>query len=217
MAVTVTLTLGDDGSIEGRPIFSFYWRTDGSNIACLYALSIKSYQELLTIGSLTRSHFKRQVIDDNRKLDLWNANVPMCGWREVTCDQRKERVALLDLNSLFFFGSISSHIGNLSFLISLNLYDSFYASIPISIGNLVKLIELDLSGNNFDGSFLPTTGKIQDLQICSLPSSFGNCSHLSYLDLFQNMINGTIPTSQLTIRLGEIHLMIHTFLQAFAL
>lgn len=114
--------------------------------------------------------FKSQVSEDTRLvLSSWNHSLPLCNWKGVSCGRKHKRVADLNLGGFQLDGVISSSIGNLSFLISLDLSNnSFVGTIPQKLGNLFRLKYLDMSSNYLGGG---------------IPASLSNCSRLFILDL----------------------------------
>ncbi|KAJ4869139.1 Leucine-rich repeat protein kinase family protein [Raphanus sativus] len=75
---------------------------------------------------------------------------------------------------------ISPSIGNLSFLISLDLSDNFIGgTIPYEVGNLFRLKYLNMSYNFLGGE---------------IPVSLFNCSRLLDLDLWDNHLGGGVPS-----------------------
>ena len=72
--------------------------------------------------------FKESIINDPHKvLSMWNDSIHFCNWVGVTCSSRHQRVIALELHSYKLLGSITPHIGNLSFLRSVSLENnSFY-------------------------------------------------------------------------------------------
>ncbi|XP_002875849.2 probable LRR receptor-like serine/threonine-protein kinase At3g47570 [Arabidopsis lyrata subsp. lyrata] len=125
--------------------------------------------------------FKSQVSEGRRDvLSSWNNSFPLCRWKGVRCGRKHKRVTLMDLNGLQLGGVISPSIGNLSFLISLNLSDnSFGGTIPREVGNLFRLEHLDMSFN-----FLKE----------GIPISLYNCSRLAEFYLFSNHLGGGVPS-----------------------
>ncbi|CAI0467174.1 unnamed protein product [Linum tenue] len=112
-------------------------------------------------------------------LSSWNDSAHFCLWGGVSCSERRDRVAVLDLNSRGLSGSISPHIGNLTFLKQLHLYNNtFRNSIPPEIGRLRRLQVLRLSNNSLSGE---------------IPSSISGCSALADLDFGKNNLTGSIP------------------------
>ncbi|CAL9247275.1 unnamed protein product, partial [Arabidopsis halleri] len=125
--------------------------------------------------------FKSQVSEGKRGvLSSWNHSLPLCNWNGVTCGRKHKRVTRLDLGELQLGGVISPSIGNLSFLISLNLSDnSFGGTIPREVGNLFRLEHLDMSFN-----FLKE----------GIPVGLYNCSRLAEVFLFSNHLGGGVPS-----------------------
>ncbi|XP_004307794.1 PREDICTED: LRR receptor-like serine/threonine-protein kinase EFR-like [Fragaria vesca subsp. vesca] len=83
--------------------------------------------------------------DPNRPvMNSWNESTHFCMWYGVTCGRRHlQRVTKLDLRSLKLSGSVSPHIGNLSFLRALYLFDnSLTNKFPPEIGHLRRLYRL---------------------------------------------------------------------------
>ncbi|KAM5555349.1 hypothetical protein ABKV19_023314 [Rosa sericea] len=155
--------------------------------------------------------------DPNRITSSWNETLHFCQWHGVTCSRRhRQRVTKLELESLALVGSISPHIGNLSFLRVLHLLNnSFTHQIPPQIGhlhrlqvpnlrNLHNLMWFTVIGNNLG------SGKDGDL---SFVSELINATRLTRLGFSFNNFGGTLPTSisNLSINLqglamGENHL-----------
>ncbi|KAK6115978.1 hypothetical protein DH2020_008247 [Rehmannia glutinosa] len=76
-------------------------------------------------------------------------------------------------------GSISPHIGNLSFLRSLELQNNqLNGELPDQLGDLVRLRTLNVSFNSIGGV---------------IPSNISQCKDLRILDFMQNQISGRIP------------------------
>ncbi|KAF8028312.1 hypothetical protein BT93_E1044 [Corymbia citriodora subsp. variegata] len=125
--------------------------------------------------------FKAGIIEDPLKvLSSWNNAVDLCQWFGVTCNRRHHnRVTVLDLSSQKLSGSISPHIGNLSFLTGLWLHNnSFHHKIPPQIGRLHRLRKMGLYTN-----FL--TGEI--------PNNISGCIKLLGMDLSKNQLAGEVP------------------------
>ncbi|XP_010503325.1 PREDICTED: probable LRR receptor-like serine/threonine-protein kinase At3g47570 [Camelina sativa] len=125
--------------------------------------------------------FKSQISEDKRVvLSSWNNSFPLCNWKGVTCGRKHKRVTRLELGGLQLGGEISSSIGNLSFLIYLNLSDNaFGGNIPQEVGNLFRLEYLYMGVNYLGGG---------------IPASLSNCSRLLELDLFSNPLGRGVPS-----------------------
>ncbi|GKD01513.1 kinase-like domain-containing protein [Tanacetum coccineum] len=76
-------------------------------------------------------------------------------------------------------GTLSPHVGNLSFLCTLALVNnSFQGTIPEELGRLSRLRGLGLHENKFSGV---------------IPTNLSRCSNLEYLWLDRNELTGSIP------------------------
>ncbi|PRQ55525.1 putative protein kinase RLK-Pelle-LRR-XII-1 family [Rosa chinensis] len=117
--------------------------------------------------------------DPNQVTSSWNESLHFCLWHGITCSQRhRQRVTKLELRSLALGGSISPHIGNLSFLRVLNLENnSFTHQIPPQIGHLNRLQVLLLKENSLTGT---------------IPANISNCFKLITLHLGENNLVGKI-------------------------
>ncbi|KAL6126938.1 hypothetical protein ACLB2K_074983 [Fragaria x ananassa] len=120
--------------------------------------------------------------DPNRPvMSSWNESTHFCMWYGVTCSRRHlQRVTKLNLTSLKLSGSVSPHIGNLSFLRELLLdNNSLTNKIPPEIGHLQRLQILSLGSNLLSGT---------------IPANISNCFNLRILGVYRNMLVGNIPT-----------------------
>ncbi|KAJ6775324.1 hypothetical protein OIU79_018489 [Salix purpurea] len=135
--------------------------------------------------------FKSQVITDPLStLSSWNSSSSPCNWTRVRCNQVHQRVIGLDLSGLRLTGSVSPHIGNLSFLRSLHLQgNQFTGVIPDQIGSLSRLSVLNMSLNSITGP---------------IPLNLTKCLNLQILDLMQNEISGAIPEELSSLKSLEI-------------
>ncbi|XP_061999367.1 probable LRR receptor-like serine/threonine-protein kinase At3g47570 [Rosa rugosa] len=118
--------------------------------------------------------------DLNRVTSSWNETLHFCLWHGVTCSRRhRQRVTKLELGSQALGGSISPHIGNISFLRVLILENnSFTHQIPPQIGHLRRLQVLYLNNNSLTGT---------------IPANISNCFKLTILYLSANNLVGKIP------------------------
>ncbi|XP_031100785.1 probable LRR receptor-like serine/threonine-protein kinase At3g47570 [Ipomoea triloba] len=130
--------------------------------------------------------FKHRISSDDPNgvevLNSWNHSVHHCGWQGVSCDHRHRRVVGLELPRMGLVGTISPHIGNLTFLRALHLSDNnLYGEIPGEIGGLFRLRSLVLSRNAL-------TGEVAKLNLSS-------CIHLRELYFNRNDLQGNLPTA----------------------
>ncbi|XP_071734412.1 uncharacterized protein [Rutidosis leptorrhynchoides] len=117
--------------------------------------------------------------DPQHVVGTWNTSIHFCKWEGVTCGRRHPRVTTLDLGSRGIVGSLSPHIGNLSFLRVIRLENNTFKSvIPPQIGNLFRLQKLILINNSFEGE---------------VPASLSNCTRLNVLGLSRNKLVGKLP------------------------
>ncbi|KAK3422609.1 hypothetical protein EUGRSUZ_G03049, partial [Eucalyptus grandis] len=144
--------------------------------------------------------------DPLKVLSSWNGTVDLCQWYGVTCSRRHHnRVTILDLNSYKLSGSISPHIGNLSFLRILRLYNnSFHHEIPPQIGRLHRLRILSLANNSLAGEIPRNTSSCHNLLGIGLsrnqlsgevPPEIGSMVKLQWLYLGGNNLTGSVPSS----------------------
>ncbi|XVF68972.1 hypothetical protein PTKIN_Ptkin11bG0043900 [Pterospermum kingtungense] len=110
----------------------------------------------------------------------WNNSIALCHWQGVTCGRRHQRVTKLDLSHQQLGGTLSPHVGNLSFLRFINLQDNnFYGVIPSEIGRLSRLESLILPNNSFGGT---------------IPANLTRCSNLIQFNATRNNLAGNFPT-----------------------
>ncbi|XP_076890170.1 receptor kinase-like protein Xa21 [Bidens hawaiensis] len=112
-------------------------------------------------------------------LKSWNDSLKFCFWSGVYCGKQHRRVTMLILDSQGIEGSLSPHVGNLSFLQKLSFRNnSFHGTIPHELGRLPRLRVLNLGLNKFNGV---------------IPANLSGCSNLEELDLSVNELVGSIP------------------------
>nr|XP_043633261.1 receptor kinase-like protein Xa21 [Erigeron canadensis] len=123
--------------------------------------------------------FKSSISDPYGALTSWNSTSHFCNWSGVSCGKRHKRVTVIQLDSKGLQGSLSSHVGNLSFLQVLSLgNNSFHGTIPPELGRLSRLRILNLYQNKFNGG---------------IPANLSGCYNLEKLWLVYNELVGIIP------------------------
>ncbi|CAF1919138.1 probable LRR receptor-like serine/threonine-protein kinase At3g47570 [Brassica napus] len=141
---------------------------------------LEGYMFTYETDKQTLLEFKSQVSKGKRAvLSSWNNSFPLCKWTWVKCGKKHKRVTGLNLGGLQLGGVISPSIGNLSFLISLNLTSNgFGGTIPQELGSLFRLKHLFMSFNFLKGE---------------IPTSLFNCSRLVELHLHSNSLSQVVP------------------------
>ncbi|KAI5010743.1 hypothetical protein ZWY2020_012880 [Hordeum vulgare] len=123
--------------------------------------------------------FKAATNDPTGALRSWDRRVHYCNWTGVVCSYGNPgRVAGLELEGESLSGEITPSLGNLTYLMILNLSSNGFSGQLPSLNQLHELVILDLSNNSFYGI---------------IPDSFMNCSNLKGVDLSRNMLQGSIP------------------------
>ncbi|GKD47375.1 kinase-like domain-containing protein, partial [Tanacetum coccineum] len=133
--------------------FLFY----GLAITCLTSATVSASDG----GNETHYHallsFKSMITHDPYEvLAMWNHSFHLCEWSGVSCGKQHKRVTALRLFSKGLEGSLSPHVGILSFLRKLSLWNnSFQGTIPHELGHLSRLRYLNLYDNKASG-VIPT-------------------------------------------------------------
>ncbi|CAN1137340.1 Probable LRR receptor-like serine/threonine-protein kinase At3g47570 [Linum perenne] len=137
-------------------------------------------------------------------LSSWNDYVHFCEWYGVSCSKRHHgRVTALNLTSHGLYGTITPHVGNLSFLKVFFLYNnSITGEIPHEIGRLHRLEQLSLRDNLLGGEIPSNISKCSALThfvvynnklVGGLPWQLGLLSKLQYFYAYSNNLTGSIP------------------------
>ncbi|PIN13196.1 Non-specific serine/threonine protein kinase [Handroanthus impetiginosus] len=87
--------------------------------------------------------FKSHITNDSSHTTLgknWTTKTSVCNWIGVTCGSRNYRVIALNISYMFLEGTIPPHIGNLSFLVSLDITGNrFHGDLPEELAHLRRL------------------------------------------------------------------------------
>ncbi len=131
----------------------------------------------------------------------WLTGSNLDDWYGITTniDGRVSSMIIQDNN---LTGTLPSEIGDLSDLVTLDLYLSdIGGSIPSEIGNLTSLTFMDLLGE-FTGSIPDAIGDMSAMEVMrisspyltgAIPSSLGNLTNLTFLNLTNGELSGDIP------------------------
>ncbi|KAL6131823.1 hypothetical protein ACLB2K_070196 [Fragaria x ananassa] len=183
-------------------------------VCCCNSMALNMDSNRLELGGgnetdrLALLAIKAQIHQDPHRpvMSSWNESTHFCMWYGVTCSRRHlQRVTKLDLTFLKLSGSISPHIGNLSFLRDLYLYEnSLTNKIPPEIGHLRRLQVLHLGNNSLSGPIpanisncinLRTFSVYKNMLVGNIPPELGSLSKLEYLGLQINKLTGEMPPS----------------------
>ncbi|XP_039000494.1 putative receptor-like protein kinase At3g47110 [Hibiscus syriacus] len=170
-------------------------------------LSIESEISRLVTDKEALLSFKSQIRTSAplNPLSQWELNLSPCNWTGVVCNRRSTRVIALNLSGFHLEGSISPHIGNLSFLRSLQLQENkLSGALPDQMENLFRLRNLNLSQNSLNGVIPSNITKLTELRALDLmsnritggiPKDLDRLVNLQVLNLGRNLFTGAIPAS----------------------
>lgn len=153
--------------------FSFMLLAFSSIHAHLFSLfALNSLWSTFALGNETDQlallKFRESISTDPYGIFLsWNNSAHFCNWHGITCNPMLQRVTEINLPGYNLKGSISPHVGNLSYIKSFNLANnSFYGNIPQELGRLSQLQILSIRNNSLVGE---------------IPTNLTGCTHLESL------------------------------------
>ncbi|XP_031122484.1 LRR receptor-like serine/threonine-protein kinase EFR [Ipomoea triloba] len=161
-------------------------------LICLTQLPTSTVSAALILRHYSNETDRIALLDfmhriSNDPLNSWNHSQHHCRWQGVSCGRRHHRVVALRLPMKGLVGTISPHIGNLTFLRDLNLSSNTLSGhIPGQIGRLFRLRYLDLSANTLTGELVA--------------ANLSNCVHLRKIIVSQNGLSGKLPTNLSTLK-----------------
>ncbi|KAH1069276.1 hypothetical protein AAZX31_03G085000 [Glycine max] len=165
--------------------FSFMLLAFSSIHAHLFSLfALNSLWSTFALGNETDQlallKFRESISTDPYGIFLsWNNSAHFCNWHGIICNPTLQRVTELNLLGYKLKGTISPHVGNLSYMRSLDLgNNSFYGKIPQELGQLSRLQILYVDNNTLVGK---------------IPTNLASCTRLKVLDLGGNNLIGKIP------------------------
>ncbi|KAL6654824.1 hypothetical protein ACP70R_008289 [Stipagrostis hirtigluma subsp. patula] len=174
---------------------------------CICSLDMVSPGSNNSTDELVLLSFKSVLSSEpSSLLASWNSSSHFCSWPGVVCGRRHpDRVVALRMGSFNISGRISPFLGNLSFLIVLDLHDNqLVGRIPPELGRLRRLQMLNLTKNHLQGSIPVTLGgctKLKKLHLRDnqlqgeIPYEIGSLKNLVSLHLGTNALSGEIPPS----------------------
>ncbi|XP_060177711.1 probable LRR receptor-like serine/threonine-protein kinase At3g47570 [Lycium barbarum] len=132
----------------------------------------------------------------------WSSSSPICSWIGITCGSHHNRVTALNISSMQLHGTIPPHLGNLSFLVSLDISNNtFHGDLPEELAHLQRLKLINVASNNLTGSipsFLSLLPNLQHMYLSmnqfwgEIPSSLSNLTKLEVLRINRNFLKGEI-------------------------
>ncbi|XP_057785108.1 putative receptor-like protein kinase At3g47110 [Salvia miltiorrhiza] len=152
-------------------------------------------------------NFKTSInlsIPNSNLITNWSTNTPICDWAGVSCGARHHRVTALNLSGVALWGNLSPHLGNLTFLQSLDISsNNFTGALPSELSKLRRLKEMNVGFNNLTGEIPSWLGALSQLQHLRLNNNkfsgripliiFTNMSLLIEIDMSFNELSGSLP------------------------
>ncbi|CAK8530747.1 unnamed protein product [Lathyrus sativus] len=169
-----------------------------------------STKKSITTDEFALLAFKSSItLDPFHMLRNWSissnsSSFSSCKWIGVTCDEHHGRVNALNLSHMGLQGTISPQLGNLSFLLVLDLQaNSFHGELPPQELFQINLSNLSTSSYSIAGTIPHVIGQLRRLRILDIrdnvklsgiiPKTISNMSSLQELHLSNNSLTGEIP------------------------
>ncbi|XP_059637233.1 probable LRR receptor-like serine/threonine-protein kinase At3g47570 [Cornus florida] len=198
----------------------------GQNLVPLFSCSVgEALYNHNTVTNITIDEsallaLKTHIITSNPHAILatnWSTATSVCYWIGVTCGARHQRVTALNISNMALQGTVPPHLGNLSFLVSLDVSNnSFSGHLPNELRTELPhffdklqafnyLKRLRIGYNSLNGKLPTSIGNLStSLENFSaincgiegtIPNGIGNLSNLASLYLTGNHLTGLIPTA----------------------
>ncbi|CDP11280.1 unnamed protein product [Coffea canephora] len=158
----------------------------GLALLCFLSASLAMFPTNITTDQSSLLALRAHISVDPLQIlaKNWSVGSSVCDWIGVSCGSRHRRVTGLDISNMNLSGTLPPQLGNLSFLVSLDVSaNNFHGELPHEflphwIGSFPQLRLLNLRNNSFTGI---------------IPSSISNMSNLQYIRLSFNHLLGDIP------------------------
>jgi hypothetical protein len=99
----------------------------------------------ITTDELALLAFKSLTLDPHDMLaNNWSTSFSVCTWVGVTCDEKHNRVHTLNLTNMGLRGIVSPNLGNMSFLVILDIFYNIRKLDVIEITQIPLLQKLPL-------------------------------------------------------------------------
>ncbi|CAA0809798.1 LRR receptor-like serine/threonine-protein kinase EFR [Striga hermonthica] len=163
--------------------------------------------------------YKTSITSDPYRLLATNwstdTNSSVCQWIGVSCGTKhKNRVTGLNISGFGLGGTLSPHLGNLTFLRYLDIsYNTFAGPIPSELSRLSRLRSIYLSSNNFTGSTPQELSRLQGLQMLflhnnqltgSIPRGIFSLASIRIMRISNNYLSGMLPSDDMCNNLPNL-------------
>ncbi|XP_057797792.1 probable LRR receptor-like serine/threonine-protein kinase At3g47570 [Salvia miltiorrhiza] len=190
--------------ILGENKFSGYIPSDLGNLRLLQRLQLSS-NNLTNAPSSLDSSFIDSLTNCRFLVDLLIGGNPLYDVVPASVGNLSSSLQQFDASNCNLSGEIPAEIGNLSSLMTLNLYGNELSdNIPLAIKYLHELQGLSLDDNMLGGSIPEAICDLHNLNFINIsqnqfsgpiPKCLGNVSSLRHIFIGSNMLNSSIPSS----------------------